>query len=247
MKRLLLAGLIALAACVCVARPAHATTCTIPYSFTAGTPAVATQVNANFNSLQTCGNNIDHANIGIAGVYASQIIPDNAGHATFGGTIAYTFANGLTVNNGLTLSPALGIGNGGTNSTSYTNSTCVRYNGTALVSASADCFLGLNSSGLATASKEITVQTTYTSSSCSANNLCVPSSPTSGVYTFPGSFSFTSANTFSCYASHDSPNPPNFYLLEPASATTFVLQFDGAQNAVGSGNTFTITYTCVGY
>jgi len=79
-----------------MSRPASATTCTIPYTFTAGTSAVAAQVNNNFSNLQSCGNNIDYNNIGTSGIYASQVIPTTGAQATFGGSQNYTFSNGLT-------------------------------------------------------------------------------------------------------------------------------------------------------
>lgn len=73
-----------------------ATTCTVPNSFTNGTTADANQVNANFSSLQACGNNIDHTNVGAAGIYASQIIPTSTAQATFGGAVGYVFNPGVT-------------------------------------------------------------------------------------------------------------------------------------------------------
>lgn len=96
--------------------PAYASSCSVPNVFVNGSVADATQVNANFSSLVNCGNNIDNTNIGANGIYASQIKPTSSGQATFGGTQAYTFANGLTVNGGLTLGSVLSIANGGTGS-----------------------------------------------------------------------------------------------------------------------------------
>lgn len=81
-----------------LARPASATTCTIPYTFSNGTAAQAAQVNSNFTSLQSCANNIDFNNIGTSGIYASQIIPGSSAQATFGGSQPYTLPNALTVN-----------------------------------------------------------------------------------------------------------------------------------------------------
>jgi hypothetical protein len=57
----------------------------------------AAPFNANFSALQTCGNSIDNTNIGMAGIYASQIIPTTVGQATFGGSASYTFSTALTL------------------------------------------------------------------------------------------------------------------------------------------------------
>jgi len=57
----------------------------------------AAPFNANFTALQTCGNAIDNTNIGVAGIYASQIIPTTVGQATFGGSTSYTFSTALTL------------------------------------------------------------------------------------------------------------------------------------------------------
>lgn len=91
MKTFILSVLVLLGVLVGSRLPAGATACTIPNTFTAGTAAVASQVNANFTSLQSCANNIDHTNMGAAGIYASQIIPDSTAHATFGGVVEYAF------------------------------------------------------------------------------------------------------------------------------------------------------------
>lgn len=108
MKLLLLSILFALGVIIGTRIPADATACTIPNTFTAGTAAVASQVNANFTSLQSCGNNIDHTNIGAAGIYASQIIPDTSAHATFGGAVEYTFPTTIALT-GVTGADCLGI------------------------------------------------------------------------------------------------------------------------------------------
>lgn len=66
-------------------------TLTYPYTFVNGTVADATQVDANFNAVGTIINGLDYANIGGAGIYASQIIPTAVGFAQFGGSFGYTF------------------------------------------------------------------------------------------------------------------------------------------------------------
>ncbi len=97
MTRLLVALLFALASCSLVALPARANTCTIPNSLTNGQVVDATGLNANFTSLQSCGNNIDSTNIGPAGILASNIIAASAAAGTFGGTATYKFPNSLNV------------------------------------------------------------------------------------------------------------------------------------------------------
>lgn len=99
-----------LAGVLCYAHPAQATTCTIPNTFTANTSAVAAQVNANFSSLQTCGNSIDNTNIGSAGLFASQLKPTNSGQASFGGTQAYTFPAQLSASGTITSNPGANTG-----------------------------------------------------------------------------------------------------------------------------------------
>lgn len=90
-------------AIVVSSRPAGATTCSVPYNasngISNGQSAQASQINSNFNALQSCGNNIDNANIGTSGIYASQIKPTNGSQATFGGSQAYTFPNNVSWGN----------------------------------------------------------------------------------------------------------------------------------------------------
>jgi hypothetical protein len=64
-------------------------------------------MNSNFNAISTWANgNVDNSNIGLAGIYASQIKPTNSSQATFGGTQQYTFPSGLSVNGSLSVSGA---------------------------------------------------------------------------------------------------------------------------------------------
>lgn len=147
MKRLLF--FVMLAACFALgAHRADATTCTVPNSFTNGTAADANQVNANFSSLQACGNNIDHNNIGSAGIYATQIIPTTVGQAIFGGGVVYQFSNGLIVNGGLTLGTALSIANGGTNAISFTSGALLYFDGTEFNSATVSSPLSFSAGSL---------------------------------------------------------------------------------------------------
>ena len=81
------------------AQPAHASTCSIPNTFSNGTVANANQVNANFSALAGCANSLDWTNVG-AGFWASQIVPTTVAQATFGGSIAYTFPYGLVFGSG---------------------------------------------------------------------------------------------------------------------------------------------------
>src|SRR6185437_9129087 len=78
---------------------AQAAVCSLPYTFVNGTTADANQVNSNFTSIQTCANSVDNTQIGPAGIYASQIIPISLATATFGGSFAYTFNNGINNTN----------------------------------------------------------------------------------------------------------------------------------------------------
>ncbi len=115
--RFVLAIVFALVSTVLGVLPASANTCTVPNSLTNGQVVDATALNNNFISLQSCGNNIDSTNIGPAGILASQIIATSAAAGTFGGTLSYTFPNGLTIGApGLTLLTPLAISNGGTGS-----------------------------------------------------------------------------------------------------------------------------------
>ena len=147
MKRVLfVVGLIA--AIALGSHKADATTCSVPNLFTNGTAADANQVNANFSALQTCGNNIDHTNIGNGGVYATQIIPTTVGQAIFGGTVAYQFSNGLVVNGGLTLGTFLGIASGGTNAGSFTSGALLYFDGTEFNSATVSSPLSFTAGAL---------------------------------------------------------------------------------------------------
>jgi hypothetical protein len=67
----------------------------IPNVFVTGTTIQAAPFNANFSAVQTAVNSIDNTNIGVAGLFASQILPTTSGQATFGGTTAYTFPYGV--------------------------------------------------------------------------------------------------------------------------------------------------------
>lgn len=72
-------------------------TLVIPNTFVTGTTINAAPFNDNFTAVATAVNNIDNTNLGALGIYASQIIPTSTAQATFGGTRAYTFSNGLNV------------------------------------------------------------------------------------------------------------------------------------------------------
>lgn len=75
----------------------------IPFVFTNGTVADGNQVDADFNTVQNVVNGLDFANIGAAGLYASQIIPTTAAQADFGGSIGYSFSPGVAGQVPLTL------------------------------------------------------------------------------------------------------------------------------------------------
>jgi hypothetical protein len=94
-KQHLLASLFALG-CLAAAKPAQAVTCSVAQVFSTGMTLTATNLNANPANEVTCINNIDHTNLGSAGIYASQIIPATAPQAAFGGSLTYTFPAGIS-------------------------------------------------------------------------------------------------------------------------------------------------------
>lgn len=68
----------------------------IPNTFVTGTTINAAPFNGNFSAVATAVNSVDNTQIGVAGIFASQIIPTTTGQATFGGSVPYTFATALT-------------------------------------------------------------------------------------------------------------------------------------------------------
>jgi len=80
----------------------------LPYTFVNGTIADANQVDADFNAVVAVVNGLDQANIGVNGIYASQIIPTSTPQATFGGTFGYVFNPGLNTVVPLTLAAPSG-------------------------------------------------------------------------------------------------------------------------------------------
>jgi hypothetical protein len=64
----------------------------LPYTFVNGVSTLdAATTNANNAALYAAVTNVDHSQIGVAGIFASQIVPTNGFQATFGGTDPYTF------------------------------------------------------------------------------------------------------------------------------------------------------------
>lgn len=96
LSRFALAALLLLLPCKALA------TCNSVYTFQLanGTVADATQVMSNYNQVMGCATSVDNTQIGVLGIFASQLKPTTIGQATFGGTVAYTFANQLQVNSG---------------------------------------------------------------------------------------------------------------------------------------------------
>jgi hypothetical protein len=94
-KQHLYAGLFALG-CLGAAKPAQAVTCSQAFVFATGQTLTATNLNANPANEISCINNIDHTNLGSAGIYASQVIPATAPQAAFGGSLTYTFPAGIS-------------------------------------------------------------------------------------------------------------------------------------------------------
>jgi len=78
-----------------------------PQVWANGQTLTAIALNANPAAFVAGFANIDHVNIGSAGLYASQLIPTTGAQATFGGSVAYTFGNGLTVNGAFSIAGAL--------------------------------------------------------------------------------------------------------------------------------------------
>jgi len=67
----------------------------IPNVFANGTVINSSPFNQNFGNIVTWSTAIDNTNIGVAGIYASQIVPSSIAQATFGGTSNYTFPAGI--------------------------------------------------------------------------------------------------------------------------------------------------------
>lgn len=83
-------------------REASAATCVVSHTFVTGETLTATNMNANPANEVNCINNVDFNNIGVAGIYASQIKPGNTTQATFGGSSVYTFPVGVNAGGPLT-------------------------------------------------------------------------------------------------------------------------------------------------
>jgi len=64
---------------------------TIPNSFVTGTTINAAPFNGNFTAVAAAVNNIDNTNLGVLGIYASQVIPTTGAQATFGSSLNYSF------------------------------------------------------------------------------------------------------------------------------------------------------------
>lgn len=91
MKRWLFAALLCVAALFSAHTKAQAATCSVVFTESAILHA------SQLTNLQNCVNSIDNQNIGSNGVFASQVIPTTVGQATFGGSVPYTFPNGLSL------------------------------------------------------------------------------------------------------------------------------------------------------
>jgi hypothetical protein len=72
----------------------------IPNTYTNGQVISAAIVNQNFQAIAAWANgNVDFSNIGVNGIYASQILPTTTAQAAFGGTVSYSMPAGLQVQN----------------------------------------------------------------------------------------------------------------------------------------------------
>lgn len=97
MRKLLVAFALLLAPFAMPHAASAACATSMGYVFTNGSSALdATSTNANNNQLLACARNVDHSQVGSAGIYANQIIPTNGTQATFGSSQAYTFPAGVT-------------------------------------------------------------------------------------------------------------------------------------------------------
>jgi hypothetical protein len=65
----------------------------IPNTFVTGTTIQAAPFNGNFSAIQTWSSNIDNTNIGVLGIYPSQLIPTTAAQALVAGTFGIAAAN----------------------------------------------------------------------------------------------------------------------------------------------------------
>jgi hypothetical protein len=112
MKPKHLLGFLFAMTCVSLAQPAKAVTCTVAQVFSTGMTLTAANMNANPASIVNCVNQLDHTNIGSAGIYASQLIPGTGPQATFGGSQTYTFPAGIVVNGTQTTTGVVTSGGG---------------------------------------------------------------------------------------------------------------------------------------
>jgi len=106
--------LLSLAISSLVMSEAGASIISLPHPIVAGQLAKASDVQGDFTTIYNDYNgNITYANIGSAGIYASQIIPTNGTQATFGGSQTYTFPAGIAVTQGVSSGNTI-IANGNT-------------------------------------------------------------------------------------------------------------------------------------
>jgi hypothetical protein len=76
---------------------ARASVCTGFVTWNTGDTITAAKLNTINTVVAACANNIDNTNIGVLGIFASQIIPTTVGQAVFGGSEPYQFNNDLIV------------------------------------------------------------------------------------------------------------------------------------------------------
>lgn len=85
-------GILLLAILATCASAASATTISKPFTFSAGTTILSSQVNSNFDTLYTAINgNIDNTNIGAGGIFASQVLCSTLAQCTFQSPQTYSF------------------------------------------------------------------------------------------------------------------------------------------------------------
>lgn len=134
----------------------------------------------------------------------------------------------------------LPIASGGTNASSFTNPSCIRYNGTALASANSDCIPIYNHSGVAITPHAV-LDTTTINTTCPANTIC---SGSTGV-TFTGNAVFSSASSYVCFYSPSLANPV-VDTQNSQTATSPAYQVANPQGGSIGGVGTPLTYFCIG-
>lgn len=252
MRNVILAFTILLAAfCAAGSRAYAGCAASMPYTFTNSVSTVdATTTNANNSFLLACALNVDHSQIGSAGIYATQIIPTTLAQALFGGSYLYTFPAGVAAGGPVT--GTTGTFSGAVSGTTGTFTGALAGVG---VTAGAGTVKGASdgvtstylapvytSTGTIVASTVHMVLGSGTTASLTCNNAtaCV-----FATITLSGAASYSSTTSYTCdWSLTGSASGYGTTSVGNISATSFQLVF-GAQTTLGPG-TFPYTYSCVG-